>query len=84
VWGRYGFVDAFNPQSGWTASGVIAIDTGIMLVMAENLQTGFVWRQFMGASGVQRGMQRAGFSSKDDHPAAAVAGTPIRETSTGG
>jgi hypothetical protein len=61
VWGRYGFVDAFNPQTGWRSPDVIAIDTGIMLVMAENLQTGFVWRQFMRAPEVKRGMELAGF-----------------------
>ena len=62
LWGRYGFADAFNPQTGWTASDVIGIDLGIMLVMAENLRTGLVWDFFMRAPEAQRGMRLAGFS----------------------
>ncbi|HUR59649.1 MAG TPA: glucoamylase family protein [Opitutaceae bacterium] len=62
VWGRYGFADAFNPEIGWTSPDVIGIDLGIMLVMAENFRSGLVWRSFMRAPEVQRGMQRAGFA----------------------
>ena len=62
VWGLYGFADAFNPQTGWTSSDVIAIDQGIMLVMAENLRSGLVWRTFMQAPEVQRAMDLAGFT----------------------
>ena len=72
VWGKYGFVDAFNPQTGWAAEDVIAIDNGIMLVMAENLQSGFVWQNFMDAPEVKRGMQLAGFSSKNEQNAVAA------------
>jgi hypothetical protein len=61
VWGRYGFADAFNPQTGWVARDVIGIDQGIMLIMAENLRSGLVWDYFMRAPEVQRGMQLAGF-----------------------
>ena len=60
VWGRYGFVDAFNPQTGWTSPDVIAIDVGITLIMAENLRTELVWQAFMRAPEVQRGLQLAG------------------------
>jgi hypothetical protein len=85
VWGRYGFVDAFNPQTGWTSPDVIAIDTGIMLVMAENLQTGFVWHEFMRAPEVQRGMQLAGFSTPNVNTAqtAAVAAPAPCDASAG-
>jgi hypothetical protein len=62
VWGRYGFADAFNPQTGWTSPDVIAIDVGIMLVMTENLRSELVWQKFMRAPEVQRGMQLAGFN----------------------
>lgn len=61
LWGRYGFADAFNPQTGWVASDVIAIDVGISLLMAENLRSGFVWRHFMRAPEVRRAMEVAGF-----------------------
>lgn len=66
LWGRYGFADAFNPHTGWVASDVIAIDLGITVLMAENLRSGFVWRQFMKAPEVRRGLQLAGFSELPD------------------
>jgi hypothetical protein len=71
VWGRYGFADAFNPQTGWTSPDVIGIDLGIMLVMAENLRTGLVWQRFMRAPEVQRGMKLAGFSRDKTHDSTA-------------
>jgi len=61
AWNRYGFVNAFNPLNNWYDSDVIGIDTGIILLMAENLRTGFVWNTFMKNPEAQRGMQRAGF-----------------------
>ncbi len=61
VWGRYGFADAFNPQTGWSSPDVIGIDVGITLVMAENLRSGLVWNVFMRAPEVQRAMKLAGF-----------------------
>jgi len=47
TWRRYGFVDAFNPLTGWVDSDVIGIDLGITMLMAENQRTGFVWTTFM-------------------------------------
>jgi hypothetical protein len=47
IYGRYGFVDAFNPTNGWTNPDVLGIDVGITLLSAENLRTEFVWRYFM-------------------------------------
>jgi hypothetical protein len=63
VWGRYGFTDAFNPETGWVSPDVIGIDVGITLIMAENLRSGGVWDTFMRAPEVQRGMRLAGFRS---------------------
>jgi hypothetical protein len=40
---------------------VIGIDTGITLLMAENVRTGFVWNTFMKSAEARRGMERAGF-----------------------
>jgi hypothetical protein len=60
AWTKYGFVNAFNPLKNWYDSDVIGIDTGIILVMAENLRTGFVWDTFMKTSEAQHGMERAG------------------------
>ena len=47
AWQRYGFVDAFNPLSGWYDPDVIGIDVGISMLMAENYRSSFVWDTFM-------------------------------------
>jgi hypothetical protein len=62
TWTRYGFVNAFNPLTKWYDADVIGIDTGITLLMAENLRTGFVWDTFMRNAEAQRGLDRAGFT----------------------
>jgi hypothetical protein len=62
AWSKYGFVNAFNPLTNWYDSDVIGIDTGITMLMAENLRTGFVWNTFMKTPEAQRGMQRAGLN----------------------
>jgi hypothetical protein len=61
AWCRYGFINAFNPLNNWYDSDVIGIDTGIIMLMAENARTGFVWNTFMKNPEARRGMQRAGF-----------------------
>ena len=61
AWSKYGFANAFNPLNNWYDPDVIGIDTGIVLLMAENLRTGFVWETFMKTPEAQRGMERAGF-----------------------
>jgi hypothetical protein len=62
IWGRYGFADAFNPMTGWTASDVLGIDVGITVVMAENARTGAVWKWFMANPEAGLAMRRAGFN----------------------
>jgi len=62
AWSRYGFVNAFNPLTKWYDTDVIAIDTGITMLMAENLRTGFVWKTFMKSPEAQRGLERANFT----------------------
>ncbi len=47
IYGKYGFVDAFNPKTGWTDTDVIGINVGIILLSAENSRTGNIWRWFM-------------------------------------
>jgi hypothetical protein len=61
AWNKYGFTNVFNPLNNWYDTDVIGIDTGIILLMAENLRTGFVWETFMKTAEAQRGMERAGF-----------------------
>ena len=56
IYKRYGFVDAFHPNNGWTDPDVIVIDVGITLLSAENLRTGNVWKWFMRKRQIQRVM----------------------------
>lgn len=63
AWSRYGFVNAFNPLKNWYDSDVVGIDTGITMVMAENLRTGFVWNTFMKNPEARDGFERAGFEA---------------------
>ncbi|MCM3874439.1 MAG: hypothetical protein ND895_27425 [Pyrinomonadaceae bacterium] len=60
VYGRYGFVDAFNPNTGWVDTDVIGINVGIILLSAENMRTGNVWRWFMQNREIPRAMQMVG------------------------
>ena len=69
IWRKYGFVDAFNPQTGWVSADVLSIDTGITLLMAENHRSGLIWKEFMKNTEVREAMAAAGF-----RPVAPVAG----------
>ena len=61
IWGRYGFCDAFNPTENWVDDDIIAIDQGIILLSAENLRTGNVWRWFMKNPEIAKAMKLAKF-----------------------
>lgn len=60
IYGHYGFVDAFNPLTGWVDPDVISINLGITLLSAENLRTGNVWRWFMRNQEITRAMRLVG------------------------
>jgi len=62
VYGRYGFVDAFNPNTGWVDRDVIGINVGIILLSAENSQSGNVWQWFMRNREIERAMQLVGLA----------------------
>ncbi|MGA8030740.1 MAG: glucoamylase family protein [Bryobacteraceae bacterium] len=57
IYGRYGFVDAFNPQTMWVNPDVVGIDVGITLLSAENLRTGAIWQWFNRSPDIQRAMK---------------------------
>jgi hypothetical protein len=59
----YGFRDAFNLNVNWWDPWIIGIDQGPMIIMIENYRTGRVWQRFMANADVQRGLQRAGFTT---------------------
>jgi hypothetical protein len=60
VYGRFGFVDAFNPNTGWIDKDVIGINVGIILLSAENMRTGNIWRWFMRNREIPRAMAAVG------------------------
>jgi len=64
IYGRFGFVDAFNPNTGWVNPDVIGIDLGITLLSAENLRSGNVWRWFMRNPEIPRAMSLAGLEKE--------------------
>jgi hypothetical protein len=68
VYGRYGFVDAFNPQTGWVDSDVIGINVGIILLSAENMRTGNLWRWFMGNLEIPQAMRQVGLVREKRRP----------------
>ena len=77
LFGRYGFVDAFNPTLrepgprlqhgrivpgvGWFDTDYLGIDQGPILAMLENQRSGLVWRLMRKNPYVVRGLCRAGF-----------------------
>jgi hypothetical protein len=63
LWGRYGFVDAFNEKRNWYADTYLAIDQGPIVVMMENHRTGLLWKLFMSVPEVREGLARLGFTS---------------------
>jgi hypothetical protein len=62
LWGEYGFYDAFNLTTGWTADSYLAIDQGPIIVMIENYRTGLLWELFMSAPEVQSGLTKLEFN----------------------
>jgi len=58
IYGKFGFVDAFNPNMSWVDRDVIGINAGIVLLSAENLRTENVWGWFMQNTEIPRAMQR--------------------------
>ena len=76
LYGRYGFLDSFNPSfeydvplvtgkvvpgKGWFASDYLGIDQGPILAMIANHRDGFVWDVMKRNPYIRRGLERAGF-----------------------
>lgn len=72
VFGRYGFVDGYNPTLNWFDTDVVGIDVGITLLSAENLLTGNVWRWFMANEAPNRALDLIGFSEPPGKEPSAV------------
>ena len=77
IYGRYGFLDAFNPtlratdaklkegrmdaDVGWVDDDYLGIDQGPILLMIENHRSGLVWKTMRKNPHIRLGLQRAGF-----------------------
>jgi hypothetical protein len=77
LYGRYGFVDAFNPSftfterklrtgkvfadKGWFDTYYIGIDQGPIVLMLENYRSEFVWKVMRKNPYIQAGLKKAGF-----------------------
>jgi hypothetical protein len=64
IYGRFGFVDAFNPNNGWINPDVIGIDVGIILLSAENLINERVWRWFMRNPEIMHALKMVGLEKE--------------------
>ncbi len=78
IYGRYGFLDSFNPTltrvdapltagriapgMGWVDTDHLGIDQGPILLMAENRRSGLIWRLMGRNPHIRRGLKRAGFT----------------------
>jgi hypothetical protein len=60
IWGKYGFADAFNPETGWVSTDTLGLDVGMTLLSAENLRSGNVWKWFMANPEPKKAMRLAG------------------------
>jgi len=61
LWGRYGFVDAFNPTVNWYDKDCVGIDEGPIVLMIENFRNGLVWKYVMKDSVIKNGLKVLGF-----------------------
>ncbi len=61
IWGKYGFVDAFNESKNWQADGHLAINQGPIVVMIENYRSGLLWNLFMSCPEVGCGLRNLNF-----------------------
>ena len=77
IYGKYGFVDAFNPKTGWIDTDVIGINVGIILLSAENMRTGNNWRWFMQNPEIPRALTRVGLLPYRARAASSVVSRPI-------
>ena len=64
VYGKYGYVNVFNPATNWAGRDVIGIDTGISFLQAENLRSGGVWDAFMRHPAAQRALNDCRFPTR--------------------
>ncbi|MEQ8243020.1 glucoamylase family protein [Fulvivirga sp.] len=60
--GEFGPYDAFSFENNWYLPRYLAIDQGPIPVMIENYRSGLIWKLFMSAPEVQKGLDKLGFT----------------------
>jgi hypothetical protein len=82
LWSFEGFKDAFHPGLNWTASDVISIDQGPIVVMIENYRSQLLWNRFMANPEIAPMLATLGFTadsaSVTDVPAAVAPSGTLR------
>lgn len=63
LWGRFGFIDAFNDGRNWQADTFLAVDQGPIVIMIENYRSGLLWKLFMSIPEIRSGLRKLGFTS---------------------
>lgn len=61
IWDEYGFTSGFNVDHNWYSDQYVGLDQGIIAIMLENFQTGFVWETFMNIEPIQQAMEAVNF-----------------------
>jgi hypothetical protein len=61
--GKYGFADAYSPETLTSEKKHLAIDQGPIVVMIENYRSGLVWNLMMKNAHIINGLLRAGIST---------------------
>lgn len=61
LWGKYGFVDAFNLTADWFGKDYLGIDQGPIIIMIENFKNEFVWKFVMKDPIIVNGLKKLGF-----------------------
>ena len=67
LWGKYGFKDGYNLESGriWVSKEYIGIDKGISLLMIENYLNGTIWKYFMKNKYVIKGLEKLEIDNRE-------------------
>jgi hypothetical protein len=63
LWGKYGFYDAYKLGKNWFPKKYLAIDEGPIIDMIGNYRSGFLWKLFMSAPEIKKGLKKLGFKS---------------------
>ncbi|MEJ2613449.1 MAG: glucoamylase family protein [Ignavibacteriaceae bacterium] len=61
IWGKYGFVDAFNLTVNWFDKEDLGIDEGPLVLMLENYRSGLIWKYMMKDPIIKKGLKILGF-----------------------